>query len=136
MADTEKVSFNISVVDLGQIDLLVEQGFYSSRTDFIRTAVRNQLQTHAESIQQTVTRRSMVLGVLTYDRSDLERYRSSNEKLEIRAIGAVVLNDDISPELAEATIESIRVLGVLRASSAVKRALAKRIKTLEGKNRD
>lgn len=127
MSDTEKVSMNLSVVDLGQVDLLVDQGFYSSRTDFLRTAVRNLLLTHSATVQQTVARQSMVLGVLVYTRRDLEERLAAEEQVEITAVGVAIITDDVAPELARATIRSIKVFGVLRASPGVKAALADRI---------
>jgi Arc/MetJ-type ribon-helix-helix transcriptional regulator len=128
MSDTEKLSFNLSAVDLGQIDLLIEQGFYSSRTDFLRTAIRNLLNTHAEVVKQVVTRKAMAIGVLQYSRANLERHRAAREQIDIKAVGVLVLDDDITPELALATINSIEVRGVLRASDALKAALQPRMK--------
>ncbi|XSG77350.1 CopG family transcriptional regulator [Herpetosiphon llansteffanensis] len=128
MADIEKVSINLSVVDLGQIDLLVDQGFYSSRTDFFRAAVRTQLGSHDEAIKQAVVRTSSVLGVISFDREDLERMQQHNEQARIVVVGLLILSNDISVELAQATIKSIKVYGALRASPAVKSALADRIK--------
>ena len=125
--ETEKVSFNISVVDLGQVDLLVEQGFFSSRTDFIRTAVRNLLLTHAPTVQRTVTQQFMGLGAVTYNRKALERLQTSRKQMDIRMVGVVVLTKDVTPALARATIKSIKVLGVLRASAEVKAALQDRM---------
>ncbi len=127
MADSEKVTINLSVVDLGKIDLLVEEGFYANRTDLIRTAVRNQLDLHQEAVRQSIVRRSMAIGVLQYGRKDLERYRAAGEKLAIKAIGMVVLEDDIPPELAKETIEQVKVLGVLKVNKAVRQVLAGRI---------
>jgi Arc/MetJ-type ribon-helix-helix transcriptional regulator len=127
MADSEKVTINLSVVDLGKIDLLVEEGFYANRTDLIRTAVRNQLDLHQEAVRQSIVRRSMAIGVLQYGRKDLERYQAAGEKLAIKAIGMVVLEDDITPELAKATIEQVKVLGVLKVNKSVRQVLAGRI---------
>lgn len=127
MADSEKVTINISVVDLGKIDLLVEEGFYANRTDLIRTAIRNQLDLHQEAVRQSIVRRSMAIGVLRYGRKDLERCRAAGEKLAIKAIGMVVLEDDIPPELAKETIEQVKVLGVLKVNKAVRQVLAGRI---------
>lgn len=124
MAETEKVTINMSVVDLGKVDLLVDQGFYSSRTDFIRTAIRNQLAGHAEAVQQTVTRRTMVVGVVSYSRQELEAVRARGEKLAIRVVGLLTFADDVSPELALATIESIELRGVLRAGEPLRAALS------------
>ncbi len=128
MADTEKITINMSVVDLGQVDLLVEEGFYSSRTDFIRTAIRNQLSTHADVVKQTVTRRTMVLGAVGYNRRDLEQVRQAGSMLDIRVVGLAGIAEDVTPELALATIQSIEVHGVLRASPAVREALGERIR--------
>ncbi len=128
MADSEKITINLSVVDLGQVDLLVEQGLYSSRSDFIRTAIRNQINAHAEVVQQTVVRKQIVIGVLTYSRSDLERKREAGERLDINVVGMVHLGKDVTPELARETIQSLRIYGTLRASEAIKEALADRIK--------
>lgn len=128
MADIEKLSFNISVVDLGQIDLLVEQGFYSSRTDFLRAAIRSQIGAHADTIKQTITRKSGVLGVTHYSKASLDRRRYAAETLDITAVGMLVIGDDVTPELARATIASIAVYGVFRASPAVKEALADRMR--------
>jgi Arc/MetJ-type ribon-helix-helix transcriptional regulator len=127
MPDTEKITINMSAVDLGKIDLLVQEGMYSNRTDFIRTAIRSQLEKHTFEIQQTVTRHSFVIGVLTYSRSDLEKYRAKGEKMTIAIMGLLHLHEDISPNLAEEVIESIRVRGVFIASEAVKAALADRM---------
>jgi Arc/MetJ-type ribon-helix-helix transcriptional regulator len=124
---TEKITINLGLVDLGQIDLLVQEGFYSNRTDFIRTAVRNQLAVHAEVVKRTVARRTLVLGVQYYSRHDLEAVRAAGEMLQINVLGLASIADDVSPELALATIDSIVVLGAFRASSAVKAALAGRI---------
>ena len=127
MADTEKVTINLSVVDLGHVDLLVEQGLYSSRSDLIRTAIRNQLNTHGEVVQQAVVRKSLALGVLVYDHRDLEARLAKGEMLDIRIVGMVVLSKGITPELARQAIRSIQVYGVLRASPEVKDALADRM---------
>jgi Arc/MetJ-type ribon-helix-helix transcriptional regulator len=117
----------MSVVDLGQIDLLVEEGFYSSRTDFIRTAIRNLLINHSDVVKQSVVRKSMALGAMTFSRGDLERTLAGGEMVEIRVVGLLDLDRSITPELARATIKSIKVMGVLRASDAVKAALADRM---------
>ena len=127
MSETEKITINLGLVDLGQVDLLVQEGFYSNRTDFIRTAIRNQLSTHAEVVRQTVARRTLVLGLETYARRDLEAVRDAGETLEIKVLGLASIADDVSPELALETIDSLVVLGALRASPAVKSALAGRI---------
>jgi len=125
---TEKITINLGFVDLGQIDLLVQEGFYSNRTDFIRTAIRNQLATHAEAVKQTVARRTLVLGLQHYTRHDLEALRAAGQTLQIQVLGLASIADDVSPELARATIDSLVVLGALRASPAVKAALADRIR--------
>jgi Arc/MetJ-type ribon-helix-helix transcriptional regulator len=126
--ESEKLTINMNVVDLGQIDLLVEEGFYSNRTDFIRTAIRNQLNTYADAVKQTITRREFALGALSHDRKDLELIQDAGRMLDIKVVGLAVLTNDITPELARATIQSIQVYGIFRASDAVKAALADRIK--------
>lgn len=126
--ETEKITINLGFVDLGQIDLLVQEGFYSNRTDFIRTAIRNQLAIHAEAVKQTVARKTLVLGLQQYTRRDLEAVRVAGETLQIQVLGLVIIADDVSPELARATIDSLVVLGALRASAEVKAALADRIR--------
>jgi Arc/MetJ-type ribon-helix-helix transcriptional regulator len=128
MPDTEKITINLSAVDLGKVDLLVQEGLYSNRTDFIRTAIRNQLDRHNLEIQQSVARHAYVIGVLVYDRNDLERYRAKGEKLNLKTVGFLNLASDISPELATEVIESIQVRGIFQASEAVKAALAGRMK--------
>jgi Arc/MetJ-type ribon-helix-helix transcriptional regulator len=129
LSETEKITINLGLVDLGQIDLLVQEGFYQNRTDFIRTAIRNQLGEHAEAVKQTVARKELVLGLQHYARLDLEAVRAAGETLEIRVLGLASIADDVTPELALATIDSINVLGALRASAAVKAALAERIRS-------
>jgi Arc/MetJ-type ribon-helix-helix transcriptional regulator len=124
---TEKITINLGLVDLGQIDLLVHEGFYSNRTDFIRTAIRNQLATHAEVVKQTVARKTLVLGLQHYTRRELEAVRAAGEKLQINVLGLASIAEDVSPELALATIDSIVVLGAFRASPEVKAALTGRI---------
>lgn len=126
--ETEKITINLGFVDLGQIDLLVQEGFYSNRTDFIRTAIRNQLATHAEVVKKSVTRHTLDLGLRHYTHDDLEAVRAAGEKLQIQVLGLASIADDVTPELARATIDSIVVLGALHASAAVKAALADRIR--------
>ncbi len=129
MSETEKITINLGLVDLGQIDLLVQEGFYQNRTDFIRTAIRNQLNAHAEEVKQTVSRKELVLGLQHYSRRDLEAVRAAGETLQIRVLGLASIADDVPPELARATIDSIDVLGAFRASPSVKAALAERIRS-------
>lgn len=126
-SESEKITINIGLIDLGQIDLLVQEGFYSNRTDLIRTAIRNQLAVHADVVKQTVTRKSLVLGLQSWSRADLEALRATGEKLHIQVLGMASIAPDVSEELALATIESISVLGAFHASTAVKAALAGRI---------
>lgn len=125
--ETEKITINLGPVDLGQIDLLVEEGFYSNRTDLIRTAIRNQLLIHAQVVKETVTRRELVLGLQYFSKLDLEAALAANERLNIQVLGLASIATDVSPDLALATIESIVVLGAFHASPAVKAALADRI---------
>ena len=126
--DTEKITLNLGPVDLGQIDLLVEEGFYSNRTDFIRTAIRTHLATHTDVVKQTIARRTLVLGIQHYTRQDLQTLQAAGEKLQIRVLGLATIADDVSPELALATIDEIAVLGAFHASEVVKQALAGRIR--------
>lgn len=127
IAESEKITINLGPIDLGQIDLLVQEGFYSNRTDLIRTAIRNQLQSHGDVIRQTVARKSLVLGLQHYTRTDLEAVRDAGQKLQIQVLGLASIGADVTPELALATIDSVTVLGALHASAAVKAALAGRI---------
>ena len=125
--ESEKITINLGVVDLGQIDLLAREGFYSNRTDFIRTAIRNQLAAHADAVKQTVARRTLVLGLQHFSKADLEATRDAGQKLEIKVLGLASIANDVSPELAREAIGSLLVLGALQASPAVKAALADRI---------
>lgn len=127
LADSEKITINLGFVDLGQIDLLVSERFYSNRTDFIRTAIRNQLNTHAEAVRQVVTRKMLVLSLQHFSTEDLTALKLAKEKLHIRVLGLASIATDVPPELALATIASLHVLGALHASPAVKSALASRI---------
>ena len=124
--DTEKITVNLGYVDLGHIDLLVQDGFYSNRADFIRTAIRNQIERHAEVARQAVARKSLDLGLRHYTREDLEAARAAGRTLDIRVLGLASIAADVSPELARAAIASVSVLGALQASPAVKAALADR----------
>ena len=125
--DSEKVTINLGHVDLGRIDLLVNEGFYSNRTDFIRTAIRNQLDQHRHAVTQSIERQHLELGLRHYGRKELEALRSAGETLAIQVLGLVLIADDVTTELARATITSIRVLGSLQASPEVKLALRDRI---------
>ena len=126
--ETEKITLNLGPVDLGQVDLLVQEGFYSTRTDFIRTTIRNQLLAHADVVKQAVARKTLVLGLQHYTRKDLEAVLAAGQKLQIRVLGLATVAEDVSPELALATIDEISVLGAFHASHAVKRALASRLR--------
>ena len=127
LPDSDKVTVNVGLVDLAQMDLLVNEGFYSNRTDFVRTAIRNQLQVHAESIRQTVLRKRYVLGQNRYSRKELEDVVASNQRLEIHVLGLAVIEDDVTPELADRAIASVQVLGAFIAAPATRQVLADRI---------
>jgi Arc/MetJ-type ribon-helix-helix transcriptional regulator len=126
IADSEKITINLGFVDLGQVDLLVTEGFYGNRTDFIRTAIRNQLSRHSEALQQVVARKTLVLGLQHFSADDLRAVKAAKQKLQIRVLGLATIANDVTPELALATIASLDVLGALHASPAVKAALANR----------
>ena len=125
--DSEKITINLGYVDLRHIDLLVQESFYSNRTDFIRTAIRNLLATHREEVKQSIVRHTLELGLRHYTRADLEAVKAAGEKLHIKVLGLASFAPDVTPALALATIESITVLGALHASKEVKSALANRI---------
>jgi Arc/MetJ-type ribon-helix-helix transcriptional regulator len=125
-ADSEKITINLGFVDLGHIDLLVHDGFYANRTDFIRTAIRNQLDRHADAVRQSVARKTLDLGLCHYSRSDLEAVRDRGEMLHINVLGLATIGQDVTAELARATIASVTVLGALHASTEVRTALADR----------
>jgi len=125
--ESEKITINLGYVDLGHVDLLVQEAFYSNRSDFIRTAIRNQLDRHNEAVRQSVARRQLDLGLRQYSRQDLESVQAAGELLHIQVLGLAVIAPDVSPDLARATIASIQVLGALQASPAVKAALSDRI---------
>jgi Arc/MetJ-type ribon-helix-helix transcriptional regulator len=125
--ESEKITINLGHIDLGHIDLLVSEGFYSNRTDFIRTAIRNQLDRHNDALKQTISRKELELGIRRYTKSDLEKLQDAGEMLNVQVLGLVIIDDDVSPELALKTIETIQVLGAFQASHAIKAALSKRI---------
>ena len=126
LADSEKITINLGFVDLGQIDLLVAESFYGNRSDFIRTAIRNQLRSHADAVQQVVARKMLVLGLQHFGADDLRAVQAAGHKLQIRVLGLASIGADVTPELALATIDSLDVLGALQASPQVKAALASR----------
>jgi Arc/MetJ-type ribon-helix-helix transcriptional regulator len=126
-ADTEKITINLGYIDLGHIDLMVAEGFYSNRTDFIRTAIRNQLDRHNDVLKKSVARQQLDLGLRRYSREDLETVKAARETLHIQVLGLAIIAEDVSPELARDTISSIHVLGALQAPPAVKAALKDRI---------
>ena len=128
MPDSEKITINMNAVDLGKVDLLVQEGVYSNRTDFIRTAIRNLLDKHVMEIQQSVTRHSYGIGIFAYDRKELEQLKENGSKIKFTVVGMLVLNDDIPAELAAEVVESVQVRGVFQASEAVKAALSDRMK--------
>lgn len=127
-AESEKITINLGYVDLGHVDLLVQEGFYSNRTDFIRTAIRSQLDRHSDAVQKSIGRHQLDLGLRHYSRGDLEALKAAGEMLDIHVLGLAVIAQDVSPELARETISSIQVLGALQASPAVKAALSDRMR--------
>jgi Arc/MetJ-type ribon-helix-helix transcriptional regulator len=127
-AETEKITINLGFVDLGHIDLLVQEGFYTNRSDFIRTAIRNHLAAHAEQAKKSIIRQTLELGLRHYSRADLEAAQAAGERLRIKVLGLVTIAPDVTPDLALATIDSINVLGALHASREVKSALGDRIR--------
>lgn len=127
LPENEKITLNLGFVDLGRIDLLVQEGFYSNRSDFIRTAIRNQIDAHGETVSRSIERYTMELGLRDYSREELERLRDAGEVLHIKVVGLARIARDVSPDLARATIGSLQVLGSLQASTEVRTALADRI---------
>ena len=127
LADSEKITINLGFIDLGQIELLVQEGFYSNRTDFIRTAIRNQIERHSEVVKQVLTRKSVDLGVRHITRAELVAARAAGEMLDIRVLGLAVIAADVPADLARDAISALTVLGALQASDPVKAALADRI---------
>src|SRR3954451_22041675 len=127
LPDTEKITINLGLIDLGQIDLLVQEGFYSNRTDLIRTAIRNQLSVHGDAVKRTVARRTLVLGLQHFGRAELERAVAQGEMLQIQVVGLARIANAVAPELAQPSIRSVEVLGAFHASPAVRKALADRI---------
>lgn len=125
MADTEKITINMNAVELGKVDLLVEEGHYSNRTDFIRSAIRSQLEKHAVEVQQSVVRSSYVVGAVFYNREDLEKYKEKKEKVKVNVVGVCTLASDVSPTLAVEVMETIKVYGIFQANADVKDALNK-----------
>lgn len=123
MADTEKITINMNAVELGKIDLLVEEGHYSNRTDFIRSAIRVQLEKHSVDVQQSVVRHSYAIGAMSYDRAEFERFKARGEKMQISVVGLFHLPADVPAQLADEVIETIKVYGIFQASEAVKTAL-------------
>jgi Arc/MetJ-type ribon-helix-helix transcriptional regulator len=126
--ESEKITINLGYVDLGHVDLMVQDGFYANRTDFIRTAIRNQLDRHADAVRQSVARKTLDLGLRHYSREDLEAVRAAREMLQINVLGLVTIARDVTPELARATITSVTVLGALHASLEVRAALSDRMR--------
>ena len=127
-SESEKITINVGFVDLGHIDLLVREGFYSNRTDFIRTAIRNQLVSHADALKQSIVRHTLELGLRRVSRQELEASKAKGVRLQIQVVGLAAIDDEVTPELARETIESITVLGALHASKEIKSALADRIR--------
>jgi Arc/MetJ-type ribon-helix-helix transcriptional regulator len=123
--DSEKITINLGFVDLGQIDLLVAEGFYGNRSDFIRTAIRNQLAAQGDHVKQAVARKTMVLGLQRFGAADLRAARAQGRKLHIRVLGLATFADDVTPALISGAVESIDVLGAVHASPSVKAALAR-----------
>ncbi|MFX3633155.1 MAG: CopG family transcriptional regulator [Candidatus Pristimantibacillus sp.] len=123
MADTEKITINVGPVDLGQIDLLVDQGFYTNRTDFIRIAIRNQLQNHAAEVKQYTTEKFFVMGVMEFNRAQLEELKAANKMLDIKLVGALLVANDVTPQLAEETFGKLKLFGMMKAPIEVKRIL-------------
>ena len=128
VVESEKITINLGYVDLGHIDLMVQDGFYANRTDFIRTAIRNQLDRHADVVRQAVARKTLDLGLRHYSREDLEAVQAAGEKLQINVLGLITIARDVTPELARATIASVTVLGALHASPEVRAALSDRMR--------
>ena len=127
MSDTEKITVNVGIVDLGRVDLLVQEGFYASRADFVRTAIRNQLESQKTAVDSITTRKDMVIGTMSFNRRELEQKLEDNEMINIKVIGMFILTDDITPQLALDTIQSVTVRGVFKAPEDVKNALKDRL---------
>jgi len=128
VTDLEKLTINISPLDIGQIEILVEQGFYANRAEFVRTAIRDELAKHSETVRETAKRKTFIIGAMVIGRAELERRQKRGEQLDLRVIGLLGIEENVPASLARAVIESVEVRGIFRASKDVKDALADRIR--------
>lgn len=120
MAETEKITINIDVVDLGKIDLLVDQGFYSNRTDLIKTSIRNELLKHEETVKQIVTEKSYNIGVTKFSKDYLEQLASNHKVLDVKVMGLLIIEEDVTPQLVQKTIQTLKVMGAFKAKNEIK----------------
>lgn len=125
--DTEKVCVNLAAVELGKIDVLVSQGLFTSRTDLIRAGIRKVLEENGEAVQR-VALGAAGLGIMAITRKQLEQARKAGEKLDMKVIGILVIDPDVTPELADTTIHEIRIFGTLRGPKAVLARIGDRVK--------
>src|ERR1700685_1343240 len=76
--------------------------------------------TRPDGAKTAASRLTLELALRTYTRRDLEAVQAAGERLRIRVLGLATIADDVSPDLARATIESIVVLGALHAPADVR----------------
>jgi Arc/MetJ-type ribon-helix-helix transcriptional regulator len=124
---TEKITININTIDLGHIDLLVNEGYYATRTEFIKTAVKKQLDRHEEDTKKLIEQKAkhgdyeLSIGVGGFTKSELERIIQKKEaKIKMIFIGLFITPKDVTLELLEQAVESIKVYGVCRCSQEIK----------------
>ena len=124
--ETEKVCINLPAAELGKIDVLVAEGLFASRTDLIRSGIRSILDVHDDAVRR-VARTEARIGYQLLMRSELEAARNSRQKLTLFVVGVLRIQGSVTPDLADATIDRIRIFGTVRGPAEVLTRLEDRI---------
>ena len=120
MEKTEKVSVNMNIGTLSQIDLLVDQGFYSNRSDFINQAVRESINQKQERINEVKTNYEKMnfiwfLGVYRLRYEELMQIKKNGNTKKISGYGILYIDDSLDDLVLE-TINTINVKGKVNCS--------------------
>ena len=122
--NSEKVSVNMNVGTLSQIDVLVDLGYYSNRSDFINQAVRQAIDQKQSIIENETSKQresngDWFTGVCVITKDQLLIAKEKGKKLKIRGYGVVVIDNKLD-DLALEVIDSIDIKGKILASQKIK----------------
>ena len=126
---SEKVSVNINTSTLSSIDLLIDHGYYSNRSDFINQALREGIQKHQKTLDRIIDAKTEAngespnqwfIGVYGLEKREIDAAKSRGITMEIKGYGVLVIDAENDEEDLYPVIRSIKVKGKVVCQKRIK----------------